>query len=215
MADLLDKPKDFILKDNTALKVVNDNPKDRIEVEIGDSKQTDFKPQIKVARWDNEVNLSIRAKEDPDATTVVEEDKVKYKAKDYEVHSYEGTDGLNFEMVLLKKPVSNQFVFTIQTKGLNFYPQPALTQEEIDEGAFRPENVVDSIAIYHSTKRDNKVGGMEYKAGKFGHLYRVEAIDADGNKTYGTQVVDVNAGTLTKELPQQWLDNAKYPVVIT
>ena len=43
-------------------KVVKDNPKDRIEVEIGDSKQQNFFPQAKIMRWDNEVNFSLRRK---------------------------------------------------------------------------------------------------------------------------------------------------------
>lgn len=30
---------------------------DKIEVEIGDSKQPDFKPQVKIMRWNNEVQL--------------------------------------------------------------------------------------------------------------------------------------------------------------
>ena len=34
--------------------------KDRIEVEVGDSKQNaKFYPQVKVMRWDNECNVSI------------------------------------------------------------------------------------------------------------------------------------------------------------
>jgi len=214
MAELKDKPKDFTLKDNTASKVIDIDPKKKIELEIGDAKDVEFRPQFKVKKWDNEVNLSIRAQEDPTATVLVEGDIIKYKATDYEVHHYEDVDGFNFELVLLKKPISNSFVFTIQTKGLDFFPQPALTPEEIAEGAERPENVIDSIAIYHSTKKNNIVGGMEYQAGKFGHLYRVEAINANGDKIYGTQVVDVNAGTLTKTVDDKWLSKAKYPVII-
>ena len=38
-----------------------DNPKDLIQTEIGDSKDTTkLQPQIKIMRWDNEVNVSFR-----------------------------------------------------------------------------------------------------------------------------------------------------------
>ena len=38
-----------------------DDPKDKIEVELGDSKDsTKFHPQVKLMRWDNEVNASFR-----------------------------------------------------------------------------------------------------------------------------------------------------------
>jgi hypothetical protein len=127
----------FTFKDNTYSRAVKENPKDKIEIEIGDSKQPDFKPQFKVMRWDNEVNFSMRAEEDPTATVETVDGTVKYKAKDYEVHQYEKPDvsedgGYEFEWVLPKKPKSNVLTATIQTKDLDFFYQPALTQEEID-----------------------------------------------------------------------------------
>lgn len=219
MAQLDQKPKDFELKDNTAIKVVKSDVADKLEVEIGDALQPDFKPQFKIKRWDNEVNFSMRAEEDPTATVVVEDDKVKYKAKDYEVHQYEkpeaGEDGgFEFEWVLPKKPVSNVLTSTIQTKELNFFYQPELTQEEIDEGTERPENVVGSYAVYHKTKKNNKVGSKAYKTGKAFHIYRPEAVDADGVKTWCELDIDEQVGTLKVTVPQEYLDGAKYPVVV-
>ena len=38
-------------------------PKDEINVEIGDTKQTEFYPQIKLQRWTNETNFSVRLKD--------------------------------------------------------------------------------------------------------------------------------------------------------
>jgi hypothetical protein len=39
--------------------------KDRIEVVVGDDKQsTKFFPQVKIMRWDNECNVSIRLKDE-------------------------------------------------------------------------------------------------------------------------------------------------------
>ena len=47
MVELTKKPKDFTLENNTAKRVVKDYAPDKIEVEIGDSKSVDFKPQMK------------------------------------------------------------------------------------------------------------------------------------------------------------------------
>ena len=33
---------------------------DEYKIEIGDSKDIDFKPQVKIMRWDNECNFSVR-----------------------------------------------------------------------------------------------------------------------------------------------------------
>src|SRR3990167_8342358 len=147
----------YTVEGNTLKQEVKDNPKDRIQVEIGDSKQVDFKPQVKIIRWDNEVNFSLRAIEDPNATVEIEKDVIKYITPEYEVHQYDKPDagedgGFEFEWVLPQKPASNALQATIQTKGLNFFYQLPLIQQEIDDGASRPENVEGSYAVYHVTK---------------------------------------------------------------
>ena len=134
--------KKYRVKDNTFFHEVKSNPKDLIVIEIGDFKQPDFKPQFKLMRWNNEVNFSIRAEEHPQARVEVEDEKIKYITPDYEVHKYDKPDasengGFEFEWILPKKPASNVLSTTIQTKGLNFFYQPPLTQEEIDKGCIR------------------------------------------------------------------------------
>lgn len=210
----------YQVENNTLKQEVKSNPKDRIEVEIGDAKQTDFKPQVKLMRWDNEVNFSLRAIEHPDAVVEIEKEVVKYKTPDYEVHQYDkpeaGEDGGHeFEWYLPSKPKSNVLTATIQTKGLNFFFQPPLTQEEIDEGANRPENVIGSYAVYHKTKGGmNDEAGMEYKVGKAFHIYRPKVTDANGVETWGELNIDEAKGELTVTIDQAWLDNAAYPVVV-
>ena len=209
--------KNFTLSANTLSRTVKDNRADRIEVEIGDSKQPDFKPQFKIKRWDNEVNFSMRAIEEAGATMVEKDGKVKYKGKDIEVHQYEKTEagedgGFEFEWVLNKKPKSNVLRTTIQHKGLDFFYQPALTAEEIEQGASRDENVVGSYAVYHSTKQNNIVGGMEYQTGKAFHIYRPHAVDAKGVKVWCE--LDIKEGELTVTVPEDFLNKASYPVVV-
>ena len=207
----------FTLIANTLAKTVKNIRADRIEIEIGDSKQLDFKPQFKIKRWDNEVNFSMRAVEEAGATMVEEEGKIKYKGKDIEVHQYEkpeaGEDGgFEFEWVLNKKPKSNVLRTTIQHKGLDFFYQPALTAEEIEQGASRSENVVGSYAVYHKTNKSNAVGGMEYRAGKAFHIYRPHAVDSDGITVWcGLAITE---GELTVTVPEDFLNKASYPVVV-
>jgi len=205
------------LNETTYNKEVKSNPSDRIVVEVGDVLQPDFKPQVKIKRWDNEVNFSMRAEEHPEATVEEVDGVIKYITPKYEVHQYEkpeaGEDGgFEFEWVLKEMPESNVLTTTIQSKGLNFFYQPALTQEEIDSGSSRPENVIGSYAVYHSEKRDNKVGGMEYKTGKVFHIYRPEAVDANGVRAWCE--LNIENGTLTVTVPQEFLNTAMYPVIV-
>src|SRR3989304_6012974 len=210
----------YVVENETFSHEVKDNPKDRIGVEIGDALQPDFKPQFKIMRWDNEVNFSLRAEEKVGATVETEGEKIKYITPEYEVHQYDKPDagedgGFEFEWVLKQKPSTNVLTATIQTKGLNFFFQPPLTQEEIDEGASRPENVEGSYAVYHATKGGmNRSDGMEYKVGKAFHIFRPKITDANGNETWGELNIDEQNGLLTVTIDQTWLDNAVYPVIV-
>lgn len=213
----------FEVNNNTLKEVAKENPKDRIEVEIGDSKVEDFKPQFKLMRWDNEVNFSIRGKEHENAVSELKANEAVYRTPAYATHMKptpptEGAEdgGFSFETELTKKPKGNVLDFTLNTKGLVFYYQPPLTQEEIDEGVSRPENVEGSYAVYHESKGGmNRLGGMEYKTGKAFHLYRMQAIDANGNSVwcdFNNDVGDVYELHVT--IPQDFLDTATYPVIV-
>ena len=151
-------------------KAIKDNPKDKIEVEIGDSKDnTKMYPQAKIMRWDNEVNLSVRYKDSDTSQPIVgtKGDVIEWVKGDKEVHIYEKPEidedgGLEIEVVLKEKPISNIIEFSIETKGLEFFYQPELEDSEVEELAqregitlleakrkCRPENVVGSYAVYH------------------------------------------------------------------
>lgn len=123
--------------------------------------------------------------------------------------------GLEFEWVLPHRPLTNTLTATIQTKGLDFFYQPPLTPEEIEQGAERPENVVGSYAVYHKEKGGmNRSDGKEYKTGKAFHIYRPKCKDANGNETWGELNIDTNSGILTVTVDNDWLDSAVYPVII-
>jgi len=201
------------LNDTTFNVVPKNDPKDRIEVEVGDAKQETFYPQVKLMRWDNEVNMSIRMVDDNTGSFTKIGDKVIYDKPDRKVEFYEGEEGHKMVWFLKEKPASNKIEFTINTKGLDFFYQPELTQQEIDEGCHRPENVVGSYAVYHKTKGGmNDINGMEYKVGKAFHIFRPKIIDSDGKETWGILNIDTEQGTYTVEIPQEFLDKAVYPI---
>ena len=220
----------FSVVSNSLRQQVKTNPKDRVTIEVGDVKQPDFYPQVKINRWGtsedtNEVNFSLRLKEDDYSGATVETmgEVIKWSKGEREVHMYDRPDaseegGFELEVLLKSKPASNVLEFTIQTKGLDFAYQPELTPEEIAEGATRPPEVVGSYAAYHKTKGGmNDAAGMEYKTGKAFHLYRHRATDANNNGVWCDLHIDVNpdgSGLMTVTVPQNFLDTAIYPVSI-
>lgn len=228
------KDKSTILN-NTFIQVAKKNPKDKIEVEIGDIKQPDFKPQFKVKRWDNEHNFSLRLKTDEKENAVISSldnkviwEKGKTKARFYELPKEEHPEGaIEFDVILDEMPTSNRLVFTYKAKDVKFYHQPEITDEEAKPLAdrlkislieakrkMRPENVVNSYAIYTSTKKINIVGGKEYKTGKIGHLYRPLIYDAKGTKVYGELELDEKTEEIAVIIPQEFLNKAVFPVVV-
>ncbi len=126
----------------------------------------------------------------------------------------EGTyNEFDIDFTLESNPGTNVFTYTIAgAENFDFFYQPALTPEEIEEGVERPERVVGSYAVYHREKANHKVGETNYGTGKAFHIYRPEAIDARGNRVWAE--LDYTAGILSVTVPQDFLDSAVYPVVV-
>ncbi|GAI69821.1 unnamed protein product, partial [marine sediment metagenome] len=119
--------------------------------------------------------------------------------------------GVRFELVLKVKPLANSFTIPIKSKNLRFSYQSFLTEQDIKEGVGRPLNVEGSYAVYHATKKNN-----QYITGKAFHIYRPVAEDTLGNKAWCSLHVDgyINPKNLTITIPQQFLDEAIYPVTV-
>lgn len=115
--------------------------------------------------------------------------------------------GVEFAIELHARPASNVFVFPIKSFGLKFYKQLALTDTPLGRRSMRPTNIVDSYAVYHASKINNR-----YKAGKAFHIYRPMAMDASGAHVWGD--MDIMAESLNVTIPAEFLANARYPVYI-
>jgi len=141
-----------------------------------------------------------------------------YHARFYNI----GDEALEWEAILYQKP-GNQYrwTFPYESNNLRFYYQPELTQAEIDSGAIRPDSVVGSYAIYHSSKQNNKriINGMDttyenYRTGKAFHLYTPKAWDSAGDTVWLDLDIDTVAHEITLEGTRQWFRDAVYPVTI-
>lgn len=119
--------------------------------------------------------------------------------------------GFEFEVILNEKPASNVYPMSIKTKGLEFWRQEGPTyQEKATEFASCDPDVVGSYAVYHAEgKKDN-----EYQTGKAFHIYRPIANDADGWHVFCEIDIDEQNELLNITIPQDFIDNATYPIVI-
>jgi len=235
---------------NPILDKYENEPKDEVKVEIGESKiistpilfgllgakeEQIIEPSIKLTRWD-EVNFLIRPDlsdvADKDKKLIMDGNKIRFETPkiNYEFYSYpEGEGGYKMVWYLNEKPASNKIEFNIETSGLNFYFQPSMTEEHLEEGqtadethiydkdgniiAERPIEVVNSYAVYHSTKGGmNDTYGKDYKTGQAFFMYRPHLTDIVGNEAWGIYHLDIKNGTYAVEIPQDFLDKAVYPI---
>lgn len=119
----------------------------------------------------------------------------------------------DIDFTLHSKPDTNVFEYKIAgAEDFDFFYQPELTPEDIAEGASRPDNVVGSYAVYHKTKANHRIGSTNYATGKAFHIYRPKAIDANGAWVWAQ--LSYGNGLLTVTVPQKFLDDALYPVMV-
>ncbi|MFQ5453183.1 MAG: hypothetical protein ACE5D6_03240 [Candidatus Zixiibacteriota bacterium] len=199
-------------------------------IQIGDSTKALYDPSINMDLWQGEckfkVNLSNSQTPMSLAAPVV---SVKNGKPSVQLSSVGGTHKMyvksnaefEWETTFTSKPTTNVFVYDITTQGLNFFYQPALTAQDIADGCFRPDSVVGSYAVYHSSKRDNRtiINGNDttyedYKVGKAFHIYRPRVWDASGDTVWADLLIDTILNKLSITVDAVWLNKAVYPVVI-
>jgi|GEM_PF-1384570 len=142
------------------------------------------------------------------------------KRSDANWYRSEPKDGLEFEVVLAKKPNTNEVSLTANNpKNVTAYYQAELSFEQMQkDNTKRPPDVHKSLAIYHTSKRNNV-----YETGKIAHIYRPIAHDSDGYSVFCNfkeleglsdgEPYDLAQG-LTVVVPQEFIDSAMYPITI-
>lgn len=181
------------------------------------------KPKFTMRGWNNEYAISV-IPQFPNQPLGVAQDiqgvrststkRMEYKSGDITAFiepKEGGGNEFDIDFTLDSKPDTNIFTYIIEgAEEFDFFYQPELTPEEIAKGAFRPENVIGSYAVYHKTKRNHKTGETNYATGKVTHIYRPKAIDANGQEVWA--VLDYQNEVLSVTVPQEFLDTAIYPV---
>ncbi len=181
---------------------------DKVIIETIKDVKGEFDPILTLTKWNEEEYLKLTFKSDEkfkiDSKTI--DNKVKVENDNMSIKYY--TEGENMKVVIefKKKPKTNTYSFELEGwENFNFYYQPPLTQDDIDDGCIRPNDVVGSYAIYHKTKKHNK-----YKVGKAFHIYRSKFVDTISNWAWvSLNIID---GLYTVTIPQVFLDNAVYPI---
>jgi hypothetical protein len=132
---------------------------------IGDNDQEDFFPQVEAKFWDNECKLSVRYLSDEEGEEIIDTDKEKVKwrkgreeARFYQKENERHESGeFEFDILLDEYTGKNEWVFSIRTRGLKFYRQEALTPEEIEQGASRPDWITGGYCVYHESKKNHVI----------------------------------------------------------
>ena len=198
---------------NLYTSVLGNTPKGDADafVKTGGSSLTKFVPNINASKWDDEcwLNINNRAVDVRGEAQTFVNGKIDLVVGNDCHRYYIKPDGhLEYEIIFSEQPKPEIPLDLQFSKGLDFFYQPALTEEEITEGCSRPGNVVGSYAAYFN-KAWNK-----YQTGKYCHIYRPLIYDSAGNKTWGTVIVDPSAGVVVYRCDEGWLKNAKYPIVL-
>jgi hypothetical protein len=198
-------------------------------MEIADTKIQMMKsePKVVISKWNDEATLAISHKAVKGrGNRPLLSNRIEWKQGSTEVHAYplsgenvvqaaEGdVNGIEFEVVWNEQPETTMLQFEFDGwENYDFFLQPPLSEEQVAKGYYQPENVPYSFAVYHKTKRDHILGETNYETGKFGHIYRLKAIDAEGNEKWIDDVSFIN-GVLTATVDPVWAENAVYPVTV-
>jgi len=109
-----------------------------------------------------------------------------------------GDSAFEYDCILEKEPESNVVSLVMEgAEHFDFYRQPDFVPDDFLKGSY---------AVY---KKETLIG---QGTGKLCHIHRPLIIDARGRKVWGDLSVVGNELRIT--IPQDWLANAKYPVVV-
>jgi hypothetical protein len=109
-----------------------------------------------------------------------------------------GDDSFEYDCILNREPETNVIALRLEgAEKYDFFRQPETLKNPLLAGSY---------AVY---KKETFAGEG---TGKLCHIHRPEIIDAAGHSVWGD--VRVNGDTLSIAIPEDWLAEARYPVVI-
>jgi hypothetical protein len=109
-----------------------------------------------------------------------------------------GNNTFEYDIILKREPASNMLSLTLEgAEQFNFYRQPFVGGNPLLHGSY---------AVY------SKARCLGQGTGKLCHIHRPKIIDSGGRWCWGDLFVADNK--LYIKIPQEWLGNARYPVVV-
>jgi hypothetical protein len=178
------------------------DPRDRVRVAVGDEKDpSKFQPQTKIERFDNEVNFSIRLKDDDSdiAQILTDGEKIKWVKSKKESY-FENKDcceqhpegAFDFDVLLQEPPKDGVLDFTIVGKDLEApirqapYTEIYKTGDEIF--GVKAGKVTD-IAVYDEKGKLLLERVSEAVIGSYPLYKKSQKINKSGGKEYGTNQI--------------------------
>ena len=156
-------------------------------------------PDWKLSRWNGDNGLRFVPPADEAYSVRGNKRQLLYKGRQRS-HRFTilGDGAFEYDCILLKEPESN--VVSLRMEGAeqyDFLRQPDFVSDDFLKGSY---------AVY---RKETLLG---QGTGKLCHIHRPQIIDARGRKCWGELSVIGNELHIT--IPQDWLANAKYPVLV-
>lgn len=211
----------FEVRQNALVFGAQTDPRDLLFYEIGDEKDSNLiQPQLKLLRHDNEYNLSIRKIYNGKETPKIQSDgnKIIWQAGDEICRFYElgktnelPQGGFEFDSIVNLKKSGNSFFYTIKSKGIFFWKQEALTNEQKAEGAFRPDYITGGYALYANNNPQNWDNGKLYRCGKIGEIPAPVIRDSAGRFAKCGLVISPERELMRIDVPDEFAQKAQNP----
>jgi len=168
--------------------ILRNDPNNFTEVEVGDYKQEKFYNQIKLKRWNNESNFSLRL------------------IQNYPVEFSAGKHRANI-IITLKEKIKT-LSYSLVHKDVIFIKKTRRENSIVNI----PDEAINSYTVMKKNYKLNIQGKTIYGCNRVGDIYAPKAVDDNGDFIYLDQNI-VN-DVLIVDVDNKWFDTAKYPIKI-
>ncbi|MEW5923765.1 MAG: hypothetical protein AB1746_07245 [Candidatus Zixiibacteriota bacterium] len=195
----------------------------------GDSLAAYFSPTLEINAWEKECSFNINLVPlDYESITSASRSMVDNKARidcvandNMIISLFQLADGsLEWQMQFDNIPKSNTLKFSFDSRNLRFFYQDSALFTG-DQKVSGPDWAQGSYAVYHADRRNNyrlfhsgDTLTYSYMTGKAFHIRRPIVYDNRGESAWCRIDIDTLAGIMTLEIPESFLNNAAYPIVV-
>lgn len=190
-------------------------------------------PKVNLSKWNGKTSIGISYQGIPSSTVGTRNilsDTVEWTSGQQTMQVIPAENGVEIDVKLATKPPTNVFNFALSSwQSFDFYYQPPLWQDEglksstqrctdtdcvtkSGEILHRDIAAVGSYAVYHKVLKNYIEGQTNYATGKAYHIYRPKIIDSANKEVWG--ILSYSNGVISVTVPQDFLDNATYPVTV-